>query len=431
MKKSLTSILTTALVIGATTTTFAASNPFSDVPADHWAYDAVTQLAADGVIEGYGDDTFRGQRNITRYEMAQMIAKAMARTDLSAQNKALLDKLAAEFADELKNLGVRVANLERNADMVKWTGEARYTYRSLRYDDNGTSDKYNFNELRLRLEPTAEVNDHWKVKARLDAYSYMDTDNDTDKNGFLSDGSKLELSRVYAEGNYNNFTVQLGKVPLVSPEAKSMAGAMVFDKDESFSGAKVILGDKFKAILEAGRYSNYPATDAVNFQGIELQYDDRKFSGGAAYYRLNGNHKSYETDDIYYTKEATNSIWSVNLGYRFGGGLALYGAYAKSSADIYESSERKAWQAILQYKGADPAVKGSWGIYTGYRHLGAAAAVSGTDYDANLDMKGWVIGANYTPMKNVMATVKYGDGKLVYNPNIKEKQLFARIECFF
>jgi len=65
MKKSLTAALTTALVIGATSTTFAASNPFSDVPADHWAYDAVTQLAADGVIEGYGDDTFRGQRNIT------------------------------------------------------------------------------------------------------------------------------------------------------------------------------------------------------------------------------------------------------------------------------------------------------------------------------------------------------------------------------
>ena len=42
----------------------AAANPFSDVPRDHWAYDAVTQLAADGVVEGYGDGTFRGDRNI-------------------------------------------------------------------------------------------------------------------------------------------------------------------------------------------------------------------------------------------------------------------------------------------------------------------------------------------------------------------------------
>ena len=123
MKKTLATTLTTALVIGAASTTFAAANPFSDVPADHWAYDAVTQLAQDGVIEGYGDTTFRGNQSITRYEMAQMVAKAMARTDVSASDKALIDKLAAEFSDELSNLGVRVANLERNADKVKWTGD--------------------------------------------------------------------------------------------------------------------------------------------------------------------------------------------------------------------------------------------------------------------------------------------------------------------
>ena len=127
MKKTLVSALTTALVVGAASTTFAASNPFSDVPADHWAYDAVSQLAADGIIDGYGDSTFKGNRNITRYEMAQMVAKAMAK-NTSGADKALVDKLAAEFAAELNNLGVRVANLERNADMVKWNGTAEYTF---------------------------------------------------------------------------------------------------------------------------------------------------------------------------------------------------------------------------------------------------------------------------------------------------------------
>ena len=70
MKKTMVAALAAALTIGAASTTFAAANPFSDVPRDHWAYDAVTQLAADGVIEGYGDGTYRGDRNITRYEMA-------------------------------------------------------------------------------------------------------------------------------------------------------------------------------------------------------------------------------------------------------------------------------------------------------------------------------------------------------------------------
>ena len=119
MKKSLAPILGAMLILGGSGTVSAAANPFSDVPADHWAYDAVSQLAADGVINGYGDGTYRGDRNITRYEMAQMIAKAMAKSDVSAKNKALIDKLAAEFSDELNNLGVRVAKLEKHADKVK------------------------------------------------------------------------------------------------------------------------------------------------------------------------------------------------------------------------------------------------------------------------------------------------------------------------
>ena len=73
------SAMAAAFVVGATSTTFAAANPFSDVPAGHWAYQSVAKLAQQGIIEGYGDNTFRGDRNITRYEMAQMIAKAMAK----------------------------------------------------------------------------------------------------------------------------------------------------------------------------------------------------------------------------------------------------------------------------------------------------------------------------------------------------------------
>ena len=94
MKKTLVSALTAALVVGAASTTFAAANPFSDVPADHWAYDAVTQLAADGVVTGYGDGKFNGDKNITRYEMAQMVAKAMTKTNVNGTDKALIDKLA-------------------------------------------------------------------------------------------------------------------------------------------------------------------------------------------------------------------------------------------------------------------------------------------------------------------------------------------------
>ena len=88
-----------------------AANPFSDVSPDDWAYQAVSDLSDQGVVEGYPDGTFKGERNMTRYELAQVIARLMAREDqLNAEQKATPDKLAGEYADELANLGVRVSN---------------------------------------------------------------------------------------------------------------------------------------------------------------------------------------------------------------------------------------------------------------------------------------------------------------------------------
>ena len=79
MKYQLAAVLASTAVLGVTTA-FAA-NPFSDVTPDSWAYQSVSQLASAGIINGYPDGTFKGQKDITRFEMAQMIAKAMANQD--------------------------------------------------------------------------------------------------------------------------------------------------------------------------------------------------------------------------------------------------------------------------------------------------------------------------------------------------------------
>lgn len=75
--KKLIAQISLLLLLGSNFTVASAANPFSDVPANHWAYDAVTMLAADGINQGYGDGTFRGDRNITRYEAATMLAKIL------------------------------------------------------------------------------------------------------------------------------------------------------------------------------------------------------------------------------------------------------------------------------------------------------------------------------------------------------------------
>lgn len=92
------------------------ANPFVDVPLNHWAYDSVQSLAAKGVILGYPDGTFGGTKSLTRYEFAEATAKALAYVEgmdfAAAEDVAILEKLAIEFADELASLGVTVADLE-------------------------------------------------------------------------------------------------------------------------------------------------------------------------------------------------------------------------------------------------------------------------------------------------------------------------------
>jgi len=92
------------------------ANPFVDVPLNHWAYDAVQSLAAKGVIVGYPDGTFGGAKSLTRYEFAEAVGKALAYVEgmdfAAADDVAILEKLAIEFADELASLGVTVADLE-------------------------------------------------------------------------------------------------------------------------------------------------------------------------------------------------------------------------------------------------------------------------------------------------------------------------------
>ena len=442
MKKTLVSALSAALVVGAASTTFAAANPFSDVPRDHWAYDAVTQLAADGVVEGYGDGTYRGDRNITRYEMAQMVAKAMAKENMPVSDRALVDRLAAEFADELNNLGVRVANLEKHADMVKWEGVLEYTYTSSRFENSARDmksgknrKKVNSDNLLFRLEPTAEVNDHWSVHARLDAETKMNKDAAWDvTEDKASSDDRVSLKRAWAEGDYTNFNVKFGKLEMLSAEAYAKPGAIVLDRE--FSGAEVSFGKDLQVKLQAGRMNggdelgNDPA---ANYQGAELQYNGR-FTAGVGYYRLNSEGFAPMLKD----RKHTMQIWGLNAAYRFDKNSFLSAAYAHSKdfrMVMADSMPNKSYQVTYEYKGAEPDDKGSWGAYVSYRQI-AGASVAPTGDGAMEGTRGIEIGTEYTLMPNVVLSAKYFRGKDLYAKYLginqdKASRIFGRVEFFF
>lgn len=415
MKKTLVSALTTALVVGAASTTFAAANPFSDVPADHWAYDAVTQLAADGVVTGYGDGKFNGDKNITRYEMAQIVAKAMAKPNVSGNDKALVDKLAAEFADELNNLGVRVSNLERNADMVKWNGTAEYTVSRNRVEGRSGDADVHTNNVLFRLEPSAEINSNWHVKARLDANSDLAEDKGgTDGNG------NVVLKRVWAQGDYSNFQVKFGKFAQIDDNS-------IFDT--TFSGAQVSFGKAVTLTMGAGRLNNANtnAADVANYQYAGLGHTFGKLDVAADYHHMNSNDfksiSGYKTNG---TSDEAN-IWLLKGTYTFDKNLAVNGFYAENhDADTYE----KAGSAQVSYKGAQAENKGTWGAWVAYRHLGQNVDFFNTFDAVKANQKAWEVGANYTPFKNVVAQVRYGYGKQLSDDK-DVSNIFGRVNFFF
>ena len=423
MKKTLVSALTTALVVGAASTTFAAANPFQDVPADHWAYDAVAQLAADGVIEGYGDGTYRGDQEITRYEMAQMVARAMAK-GANGADKALIDKLAAEFADELNSLGVRVSALEKKVDNVKWPGEVRYRYIQNRSIDGKDYGQY----ITLRLEPEMQINDKWSGHARID-YN-LDMDRGTNNSPVNNPAGQWEdvgvrVERAWAQGDYDNFQIMLGRLPYVT----FADNGMIFDGN--ISGGQLTFGKDIKATLTLGRaQEDYVGGLTASYQGIEIYNDrDAKFTWGLGYHHVQ-NKEFFEMPGFYNEagKSAAN-IWAFGLGYKFNDDFALNAAYAfNSSGDV--KGYKHAASIELDYKGSDPEEPGTYGAFIAYRRLGHQVVIAPT-YDAmGSNIKGWEIGVDYTFVKNIQGIVKYGHGKRIFGGG-NDKTLFTELNFFF
>ena len=420
-KKTLVSAITAALVVGAASTTFAAANPFSDVPADSWAYDAVTTLAADGVIDGYPDGTYKGQNTMTRYEMAQIVARAMAKTDLEKADKALVDKLAAEFAEELDNLGVRVADLEKKSDNVKWGGELRYRYYDIDRDSKAGDETHN--KVLFRLEPKAYIgNSGWTANARLDYEMNLSTDENNDG---------VVVDRAYVEGPLFGATVTAGRTPLFT------AQGLVFD--DRISGATVAFGsDEFTTSLAAGRYSEDDhsvdhkdnAKDiTAEYYGVQFDYTPNdNLALNAGYTALTGIDAKYKADYVLNADDNTANFWYAGGKYAFDKNVAFVGEYAQNTE---ADTEDQAWTAELQYKGANPADAGSWGMYAGYRQIEDAAAIAPTYDDIiGTGYKGAVVGASYVPAENILATIQYFDGEETKSGQDASK-FFANVDFFF
>ena len=186
---------------------FSATNPFMDVPMNHWAYDAIGQLAAHGILSGYPDGTYKGQQQTTRYELASALARALAVVDMtkaSKQDVEMLKRLVVEFKDELEALGVRVDELDERVAVLEdrlggWHIHGTLVLDVMNESRNKAGDAFTtdgkgsvkFDEARLFFERTWGENDEYFFRARLR--------NEGDTAGSNAHTQSAYLDRFYVE----------------------------------------------------------------------------------------------------------------------------------------------------------------------------------------------------------------------------------------
>ena len=186
--------------------TVSAANPFTDVSADDWAYQAVASLSDEGVIDGYPDGTFRGDKHVTRYEIAQIVARLMAKEDtLNASQKETLAKLSSQYANELKDLGVRIAELEKKRGATDLITELRVQSID-RYDNvfKGNVQKHNEISTRVRLNTITPVNDRVHLYGQLETILDMNGKESYDVNRINpNDKNQKEIRNGYGDGDFH------------------------------------------------------------------------------------------------------------------------------------------------------------------------------------------------------------------------------------
>ena len=392
MKKHLAVLAATA-VLGVTSA-FAA-NPFADVTPQDWAYQAVAQLASQGIVNGYPDGTFQGQSNITRYEMAQMVAKAMVRQDrVDAEQNAIINRLANEFSAELNNLGVRVSTLENKVGNFKFTGDARLRYQNSKVENKDKSGTYKSRfDYRGRVKFEATVNENTKAVIRLDG----------EKEFGSASRVKTVVDRVYVQHNFGKYaTVTAGRQDL------TVGSGLAYD--DTFEGAVATVGkDKLNATVGYGYLLEGPENSAfVTAKTAEQNHEvntyqvnympTEKVAVKGYFVDFHKNEKPIITTGALkgtLAEDFHGAAVDVNLTDK----VWVGGEYVRAEQ---KGADGEAWIAGVGYGEASMAKAGTWGVKAQYFNVKKDAPLYSSTWNfVDADRKGVLATVDYTVAKNV------------------------------
>ena len=442
MKMKLAAALAATMAVGATCA-FAA-NPFVDVPTDSWAYKSVVELAESGIIQGVDGTHFEGGRNITRYEAAEIVAKAMAHMDkASVEQRALINKLADEYADELNNLGVRVSALENKVGNVKLTGDARLRYR---YQQD-TKENDNSWDYRVRLRANAQVNDKTTVTYGLNSNNINFGSNTSASSG--DDNIFTDIAKV--DTTFGNFTASVGRT-----DAYTIGNGYGYQYGDVFDRAELKYNNgKFAVTGGYGKFKENTVTPDyftdVQFDKLDdgttvgtknvYNLDDYGLNGmKTGYIQLEGFFGNGSAVGVYYndftgkeytgtlTKDLDNTpkqdaqaskyfnlkgiapddLWGAYASINFGSKWNLLGDYQQISHVGSDVDDSDVWVGKLTYGQASMAAPKSWDIWVEYLDADPLSSYGSTNswrFGQMDNLTSWGAGVDYTFAKNAMFSV--------------------------
>lgn len=233
-----------------------AASPFSDVDHNDWSYKAVAELSEQGVVDGYPDGSFKGNKEISRFETAQIVARLLAKENsLNNEQKASVHKLANAYSDELKQLGVRVDNVEKKLGKTALITEIRVSGMN-RYDNVFKDTKKSHYEFgaRVGFNTITKVNPRTTVYGQLETYMSLNGQPMYDVNADQHEDSKLHLGRLFV-------THQFGKE---ETDPRSPMGPM----------SNIIGIGQFPVTMGVTGY-----TYKGNFKGAFIQFGDANKGG--------------------------------------------------------------------------------------------------------------------------------------------------------
>lgn len=458
-----------AAIFAATTMTassaLAATNPFNDVPSDHWAYDAIAMLAEDGVLEGYGDGTFNGTRAMNRYEMAEIVSKVVDKYDLvRPADKGAIKKLEKEFASELKDMDVRLTNVENDVKEIKngmssfkWFGDARIRYfknksgTAINKANIGETSDYNQyrtdrqNEMRVRLGFYGEPAENLSVKGQLKAENANIARRDFNSSHYAGKGDeKMSFNRLQLDWHAKNgVTVSAGRNELSLGQGLTywenpMDGVMVKKDFGDKASILVGVGDSSAATWDSSAgYANFVDVRAHISPAVELT---------AAYYNQSSDAtNSYSTyaewsnNGNYYWSDGANK-WTTKRDFRqFAVGInaklapkwSLIAEGVHNSADVKSTisdatitntavkpndGKNGLWSRLI-YGQQIWNKANTWQVYGEYFALGGKAIdssgwahrlnIAGGNGYGGQGARGWGIGAGYMVADNTNLELTY------------------------